>query len=453
MTPSFHRWADVRLELIQLRFPAGGLDQQLLDAAGAGEPLHGLAVQSGDAADRGQRFAGVQPSADLGVAFPGACHQAALPAAHVQEPVRRDLPAFCLPWRFLLRRARRTRRVVAVGAAGLVLQAAAVAGHRLLGVFGQVVPQMPAVGDLDRVRRARPGALGVVAGPVPADDSRAGMRRQPRLQRGGLPVRQQVDHVPGAHVHQHRPVDLALGQREVIDPEHLRRGRDLRIRRRRDQPQHRGRVHGDPEGPGQPGGGAPGQLQPEPGQHGQQRHAAPPVPFAHPRGLLGEGDRRALPGSGSGTGAPARRSAPAGRPPRRQPPCAHTRRAPAPTPDRTAGSTPSPPGTTRRSSPRLRRLPPGARAAPPGAGTARPAGPAPAQRHPRRRGRRSWPARQAAWQTDPATGLPGAVILADHRVNNGASLPAHAATPCLSQIVTTQAPAAARGESHPRPRH
>ena len=167
------------------------------------------------------------------------------------------------------------------------------AGHRLLGVFGQVVPQMPAIGDLDRVRRARPGALGVVAGPVPADDPRAGMRRQPRLEAGGLPVRQQVDHVSGAHVHQHRPVHLALGQREVIDPEHLRRGRDLRLRRRGDQAQHRGRVHGDPEGPGQPGGGAPGQLQPEPGQHGQQRDAAPPVPLAQPPGLLGEGDRRA----------------------------------------------------------------------------------------------------------------------------------------------------------------
>ena len=156
------------------------------------------------------------------------------------------------------------------------------ASHRLLGVFGQVVPQMPAIGDLDRARRAGPGALGVVAGPVPADDSRARMRRQPRLEAGGLPVRQQVDHVPGAHVHQHRPVHLALGQREVIDPEHLRRGRDLRIRRRRDQAQHRRGVHGDPEGPGQPGGGPPGQLQPEPGQHPQQRDAAPPVPPLSP---------------------------------------------------------------------------------------------------------------------------------------------------------------------------
>lgn len=91
---------------------------------------------------------------------------------------------------------------------------------------------MPAIGDLDRVGRSRTGALGVVAGPVPADDPRAGMRRQPRLEAGGLPVRQQVDHVSGAHVHQNRPVHLALGQREVIDPEDLRSGRDFRLRRR-----------------------------------------------------------------------------------------------------------------------------------------------------------------------------------------------------------------------------
>ena len=200
-----------------------------------------------------------------------------------------------LLWRFLPRRVRGARRAGAVGvaAAGLVLQAAAVGSHRLLGVFGQVVPQVPAVGDLDRVRRARPGALGVVAGPVPADHRGAGMGLQPGLEAGGLPVRQQVDHVTGAHVHQHRPVHLALGQREVIDPEHLRRGRDLRLRRRGDQPQHRGRVHGDAERPGQPGGCPPGQFQPEPGQHAQQRDAAPPVPLAQPHGLLGEGDRRA----------------------------------------------------------------------------------------------------------------------------------------------------------------
>jgi len=54
----------------------------------------------------------------------GLVAQAALPAARVQGSVRRDPPAFCLAWRFLLHRARSTRRVVAAAggtAAGLAL--------------------------------------------------------------------------------------------------------------------------------------------------------------------------------------------------------------------------------------------------------------------------------------------------------------------------------------------
>jgi hypothetical protein len=33
------------------------------------------------------------------------------------------------------------------------------AGHRLLDVFGQVVPQVPAISDLDGLRRAGAGAV------------------------------------------------------------------------------------------------------------------------------------------------------------------------------------------------------------------------------------------------------------------------------------------------------
>ena len=53
-------------------------------------------------------------------------------------------------------------------------------GDGLPGVFRQVVPQVPAIGDLGRVRGAVAGVFGIGAGPVPADDRRAGMRRQPR---------------------------------------------------------------------------------------------------------------------------------------------------------------------------------------------------------------------------------------------------------------------------------
>ncbi len=120
----------------------------------------------------------------------------------------------------------------------------------------------------------------------------------------------------------------------------------------------------------------------------------------------------------SGTCVPARRSAPAARRPHHRRLPASTRRGPAPTAARTAGSTPTAPGAMPRSPPRPPCPPPGARAARPGAGTTWPAGPRPGQGLPRR-GRRQWPPRRAAWQTDQATRLPGAMILADHRVMPG----------------------------------
>jgi hypothetical protein len=63
----------------------------------------------------------------------------------------------------------------------------------LLHVLGQVVPQVPAVGDLDGIRCCLPGAISVAPGPVPADDLGAGMRPQPVGEGGGLPIGEQVD--------------------------------------------------------------------------------------------------------------------------------------------------------------------------------------------------------------------------------------------------------------------
>ena len=65
-------------------------------------------------------------------------------------------------------------------------QAAAVGQHGALEVPGQVVPQVPAVGDLHRVRGAEPGGLGVGAGPVPADHLDPGMFRAARRRRSSV---------------------------------------------------------------------------------------------------------------------------------------------------------------------------------------------------------------------------------------------------------------------------
>jgi hypothetical protein len=158
----------------------------------------------------------------------------------------------------------------------------------LLDVFAQVVPQMPAVGDLDRAWRAGGSAVSVGSGPVPADDLRAGAALQPCLQGGGLPVGQQVHYLPGFRVSHHGAVYPPLAQREIVNPGDLGRGGDRRVGQRHDQPQHGGGMDRHAQDAGQPGAGTPGQLQPEAGQHVQQRHAAPPVPCCQALGLLGE---------------------------------------------------------------------------------------------------------------------------------------------------------------------
>ncbi|GAA3262134.1 hypothetical protein GCM10010532_114070 [Dactylosporangium siamense] len=61
------------------------------------------------------------------------------------------------------------------------------------GVVGQVEP----VGDLDRGRGAEPGALGIAAGPVPADDLSARLGPQPGGEAGGPPVGQEIHQTAG----------------------------------------------------------------------------------------------------------------------------------------------------------------------------------------------------------------------------------------------------------------
>ena len=166
-------------------------------------------------------------------------------------------------------------------------------GDGLLGVLAQVVPQVPAVRDLDGERSAGGGAVAVRRRPVSADDLRAGAGLQPVLQRGGLTVGQQVDDLPGLGVGDHGAVDVALAQREVVHPGDLRRGRHHGIGQRHDQPQERGGVDRDAQGGGQPGTRPPGQLQPEAGQQLPQRQGPPQVAAGQPVRLLDERDPRA----------------------------------------------------------------------------------------------------------------------------------------------------------------
>ena len=115
-------------------------------------------------------------------------------------------------------------------------QAAAVCQHAALEVPGQVVPQVPAVGDLHRVRGAEPGGLGVGTGPVPADHLDSRVFLQPGGEGRHLAVGQQVNRPPGGHVDHDAAVDVAAAQREVVDPEH-RKSRDLHVRKNPEQAQ------------------------------------------------------------------------------------------------------------------------------------------------------------------------------------------------------------------------
>ena len=154
-------------------------------------------------------------------------------------------------------------------------------------VLGQVVPQVPPAGHLDRGRRAGAGALGESSGPVPADHLGAGMPAQPGRQGIGLPVREQVNGPPGLHVDQDRAVGPAAAEREVIHAQHPHRPR-LRDGQRHQQPQHEPPPGRHPQRGGQPRPGPPGQRRRDRAQRRGQRRGPARVPRGQARDLLGE---------------------------------------------------------------------------------------------------------------------------------------------------------------------
>jgi hypothetical protein len=143
---------------------------------------------------------GVQAPAQVAGDFPQA---AAFGAQAVDQFVLAAGALGELPGR-LRRGLRRRLGIVPEGWEGGLGQAGAVGGDALLDGLGQVLPQVEAVGDLHRIRRPGPGAVGVGARPVPADHLHPGMSGQPAsgwasrpsMRSNGAPVSMSMIRVP-----------------------------------------------------------------------------------------------------------------------------------------------------------------------------------------------------------------------------------------------------------------
>src|ERR1017187_949061 len=105
----------------------------------------------------------------------------------------------------------------ALARGGLVSQAGLVPGDGAFDCFGEVVQQVPAVGDLDGERCSAGSTFGVAAAAVPADhlDARAGIEPGAEGLRG--PLGEHVHRPPLLDVDQDGAVNMAAAQREVID--------------------------------------------------------------------------------------------------------------------------------------------------------------------------------------------------------------------------------------------
>ena len=232
-------------------------------------------------------------------------------------------------------------------------QAAAVGKHAALEVPGQVVPQVPAVGDLHRVRGAEPGGLGVGTGPVPADHLDSGVFLQPGGETGHLAVGQQVDRPPAGHVDHDAAVDVAAAQREVVDPED-RNSRDLHVGKTPQQAQQAVSAGRHAQPGREPGAGAPGQRHRDRGQHPV---AATTCVVPSARSAPRAARRTCAPRTRRcrrTAAVPAAAAVPAGRRSGRRPAGGDTGCAPAETAARTAGTPPRRRGAGRPRPPQRR---------------------------------------------------------------------------------------------------
>ncbi len=162
-----------------------------------------------------------------------------------------------------------------------------------LGGFAQVVPQMPPVRDLDRLRRPGCGAFCEERRPVPADDLDTGPLGKPGGQARCFSIRQEIDRTAGFDVHQDSAVAAALAGGVLVDADHPR-CRHLRLGQRLDQPQDRTPADGHAEHGSQAGADSTDQGKADRGQGGTQPLGALAILAGQAGYLLHERPARAL---------------------------------------------------------------------------------------------------------------------------------------------------------------
>ena len=92
--------------------------------------------------------------------------------------------------------------------------------HRVEG-FGQVLQQVKAVGNLDRVWGTWPGAVCIGSGPIAGDHADAGIGLQPSGHGLGLTIRQEGECSTPLEINHDGPIGPTLPNGPVVDPEHV----------------------------------------------------------------------------------------------------------------------------------------------------------------------------------------------------------------------------------------
>jgi hypothetical protein len=211
-----------------------------------------------------------------------------------QQRVDRGMPgpdavgeSLAPPWRARLLLGRRRFVGLSLAIGDQDAKALAVAGDSPLSGLPEVVPQMPAVGDLRRLGCPGCGAFREVRRAVPANNLDPGSLCQPCGQAGRLPIRLQIHRSTGLDVDEHRAVDPSFACGVLINANHPW-GRDFGFGQRIEQPQHRAAADGHPEGPPQTGASPADEGEAHRGESRPQPLCPPAMPPGQSRQLLSE---------------------------------------------------------------------------------------------------------------------------------------------------------------------